>query len=263
MPKVELLEKYAKLIVEVGANVQKDQMVVVRSSTDTNEIARLIVKAAYHVGAKSVTVQWNDPYVSRSNFDGMKVELLEIVPQWTIDEAKFFVEQNGCIISIASPVPGLNKDVDPVKMQRAGIAQMKALKFAQDHMMGNRTQWNVVAAPNKVWAQKVFPNLSEDDAVEALWNAILEASRVTETNDPVKEWEEHNKRLLAHNTILNDYQFDTLHFKNSISSAIGCLTGNNLGGLSVIPKQIMVSFHERMVVTWVHFGILILLPLFL
>ncbi len=56
---------------------------------------------------------------------------------------------------------------------------------------------------------------------------------------------------------------DTLHFKNSISSAIGCLTGNNLGALSAIPKQIMVTFHERMVVTWVHFGILSLLPLFL
>ena len=56
---------------------------------------------------------------------------------------------------------------------------------------------------------------------------------------------------------------DTLHFENSISSAIGCLTGNNLDALSVIPRQIMVTLHERLVVTWVHFGILSLLPLFL
>jgi chlorobactene glucosyltransferase len=56
---------------------------------------------------------------------------------------------------------------------------------------------------------------------------------------------------------------DTLHFKNSISSAISCLIKNNLGALSVIPRQIMVSIHERMVVTWVHFGILCLLPLIL
>ena len=56
---------------------------------------------------------------------------------------------------------------------------------------------------------------------------------------------------------------DTLHFKNSISSAIGCLIKNNLDALSAIPKQIMASFHERIVVTWVHFGILNLLPLFL
>ena len=56
---------------------------------------------------------------------------------------------------------------------------------------------------------------------------------------------------------------DTLHFENSVSSAIGCLTGNNLDALSVIPRQIMVSLHERLVITWVHFGILSLLPLFL
>ena len=54
---------------------------------------------------------------------------------------------------------------------------------------------------------------------------------------------------------------DTLHFKNSISSAIGCLVSNKLDALSAIPKQIMVTLHERMVVSWTHFGILALLPL--
>lgn len=54
---------------------------------------------------------------------------------------------------------------------------------------------------------------------------------------------------------------DTLHFPSSISSSIGCLTRNNLDALSIIPRQIMVSFSERMIVSWVHFGILILLPL--
>jgi len=56
---------------------------------------------------------------------------------------------------------------------------------------------------------------------------------------------------------------DTLHFKNAVSSTIGCLTKNKLDALSAIPKQIMVGIHERLVVTWVHFGILSLLPLIL
>ncbi len=56
---------------------------------------------------------------------------------------------------------------------------------------------------------------------------------------------------------------DTLHFPSSVSCAIGCLASNNLDALSVIPGQIMVTFSERMVVTWVHFGILSLLPLIL
>ncbi|MEA2016703.1 MAG: glycosyltransferase family 2 protein [Actinomycetota bacterium] len=56
---------------------------------------------------------------------------------------------------------------------------------------------------------------------------------------------------------------DTLHFKNSISNLIGTLTRNKLDVLSAIPRQIMVSLHERMVITWVHFGIMVLLPLVL
>jgi chlorobactene glucosyltransferase len=54
---------------------------------------------------------------------------------------------------------------------------------------------------------------------------------------------------------------DTLHFKNAVSSTVGCLIKNKLDALSAIPKQIMVGIHERLVVTWVHFGILSLLPL--
>jgi chlorobactene glucosyltransferase len=54
---------------------------------------------------------------------------------------------------------------------------------------------------------------------------------------------------------------DTLHFKNAVSSTIGCLIKNKLDALSAIPKQIMVGIHERLVITWVHFGILSLLPL--
>lgn len=220
MPKIELLEKLAKLAVEVGANVQEGQLVWVNASTETKELARLIVKAAYERKAKRVEVQWSDDYVSRYGYDGMTVETLEEIPQWRIEKIKHFIENDGCVISIASPVPGLNAGVDPVKMQRAGIASSKAFEFYRNHMMGNHAQWTIVAAPNQVWAEKVFPNLKGEEAVEALWDAILSASRVTEDNNPVKEWDEHNERLLSHNKILNDYAFKSLHFKNSLGTDV-------------------------------------------
>lgn len=227
MAKIELLEKYAKLIVEVGANVQKEQLVVINSSTETRELARLIVKASYNSGAKQVVVSWKDEFVTKLGFEGMSIETLEDVPQYSIDRLKYFVDQGACVISITSPIPGLNAGVDPNKMQKSSIAGMKSFKFYHDHMMGNRTQWCVIAAPNKIWAKKIFPNLNENDAFEALWNAILSASRVTETNDPVKEWEKHNEVMLAHNKVLNDYQFDSLHFKNSLGTDLVVKVVNN------------------------------------
>ncbi len=56
---------------------------------------------------------------------------------------------------------------------------------------------------------------------------------------------------------------DTLHFTNSISSAVFSLTANGLDALSVYPKQIMVTIHERMVVSFINFAILCLMPLVL
>lgn len=218
MAKKELLVKLAKLAVEIGANVQEGQLVWVNSSTETKELARLIADAAYEAGAKRVSVQWSDDYVSRTGLDKMSVETLVEVPQWNIDKLQYFIDQGGCVISIASPIPGLNKGVDPMKMQKAAIARSKAMEFYRNHMMGNRAQWTIVAAPNTVWAEKVFPNLKGEEAVEALWDAILKASRVTETNNPVAEWDKHNETLLNHNQILNNHDFESLHFKNDLGT---------------------------------------------
>ncbi|MFH5881746.1 aminopeptidase [Liberiplasma polymorphum] len=218
MPKKSLIEKYARLAVKVGVNVQKDQPVVIRATTEVKELVRAMVKEAYLAGAKKVHVDWSDDYVSRLGLEHMQVETLEEVPEWTIAKAQYAIDSNACFISITSPIPGLNAGIDPSKMQRAGIAMMKKLQFFQTHMMGNKAQWSVVAAPNEVWAEKVFPNLKGEEAVEALWQAIFEACRVKEDNDPVKEWDAHNEILAKHNKILNDYQFDSLHFKNSLGT---------------------------------------------
>jgi aminopeptidase len=220
MVKEHLIEKLAELAVKVGANVQQDQVVVVNSSTETKELARKITLQAYKAGAKKVMLNWTDDYVSRYGLDYMSTETLSTVPEWLISKYKELVEDGACVISITSPIPGLNKGVDPKKMQQSSIARSKALSFVQDHMMGNRTQWTIVAAPNAVWAKKVFPDLAEDEAIEALWDAILQASRVTDDNDPIQEWKEHNDRLLSHNNILNDYQFESLYFKNSLGTDI-------------------------------------------
>ena len=218
MPKPTVLEKYARLAVEVGANVQPNQSVVVRSSTQSIELARAITKAAYDVGAKRVSVQWSDDYVSRSGIDSMSVETLEEVPEWVVKRAEEEIAEGTCLISITSPIPGINQGADPLKMQKAGQAMGRKLAFFQKHVMGNNTQWTIVAAANPLWAVKVFPDLAEEDATEALWDAIFAACRVSEDNDPVAAWKEHNTTLAQHNAVLNQHQFDHLRFKNSLGT---------------------------------------------
>ncbi|TNF08796.1 MAG: aminopeptidase [Bacillota bacterium] len=218
MPKQELINKLAKLAVRVGVNVQEGQIVVVRATTEVKELAREITEEAYKAGARHVFVQWSDDFVSKSGLMYQTIEDLTDIPQWLVDQQRKLMDDGACYISVSSPIPGLNKEVDPMKAQKQGVAAQKALSFFREHMMGNRTQWTIVAAPNPIWAKQVFPHLSEENAVEALWNAIFDASRVYEGKDPIKAWDKHNEVLLAHNKVLNDYNFKHLHFKNKLGT---------------------------------------------
>ena len=218
MPKLSLLEKYAKLAVKVGVNVQKDQVVVVRATTETKELTRLIVKEAYEAGAKKVITQWSDDYLTRYAYDYQSVETLEEVPGYAIETNRYYVDNNACFINVISPMIGVNQGVDPVKMAKSLTATQKALPFLREYTMGNKGQWTIVAASNTVWAEAVYPNLKGEEAKEALWTAILNACRVYEDSDPIENWAKHNAELSKHNVILNELNFKELRFKNSLGT---------------------------------------------
>ena len=218
MPNPLLLKKLAKLAVKVGANVQTGQTVVLRSNTESRELAREVVRAAYEVGARKVIIDWNDEFVTKYAYEHQDDQTLKEVPDYIVSKNQYYVDQNACFISITSPMPGLNKDIDSKKVQMAGIASQQKLGFVREYTMGNKAQWTIIGASNKIWATKVFPDLPEDEAVEALWDAIFAASRVTLDNDPIEDWKNHNKLLRAHADLLNNYNFKELHFKNSLGT---------------------------------------------
>lgn len=218
MPSKTLMKKYADLAVYIGANVQKNQTVVVRSSTESTELARAIAKSAYEAGAKRVRIDYADPYAGRIGYDGMSVETLQEVPEWIVQKYQEDVDTGACLISITSPIPEINKGVPAEKMQKASMAAMQKMSFFREHTMGNRTQWTIVAAANPEWAKKIFPDVPEEEATEKLWEAIFNATRVYEDQDPKALWESHNETLGTHNEVLNNYQFKHLHFKNSLGT---------------------------------------------
>ena len=212
-----LLKEYAKLAVVVGANVQKNQLVMVNAPIEAVDFVRMIVEEAYIAGAKRVMVEWQDSVSSRLFYEYGSDEALTEMPDFVVDKLKYFIEQGGCAISVASPNPDSFKGIDPRKMMMVQQATAPKTKFYSEHMMASRSQWTIVAYPNNIWAKKVFPNLSEEEAYNKLLEAILYASRVEE-NKSIENWKNHIESLDKHNQILNNYNFKTLHFKNEIGT---------------------------------------------
>ena len=61
----ELLERYADLIVSVGANVQPDQVLAVEALLEAQPLVHAIARRAYEKGARYVDVQYFDGAVKR------------------------------------------------------------------------------------------------------------------------------------------------------------------------------------------------------
>jgi aminopeptidase len=247
MPTKTQLKKYARLAVRTGANVQKGQGLMITAQTDTAPFVRLLAEEAYKAGASQVTVRWMDEHVSHSTYKHAKTDVLTEIPQYLIEQMKYFMDKGYATISVSADTPGLMADINPQKLQAAGIATNKALKFWREHMMGNRSQWCVISVPTKGWAHKVFPKERPAKAIDRLWDAILAAVRITGDNDPVAEWAQHNETLHHHNEMLNHYNFKSLHFKNGVGTDLTIdLVPNHVwaGGKEVSTKGI--SFNPNM-----------------
>lgn len=231
-----LLSKYAELAVKIGANVQKGQPLMISANIETKDFIRILVEEGYKAGASQVFVRYNDEIVNHHNFTYCDLDVLGTVPNYIVEQFNYFIEKGYALISVHAETPGLMADIDPIKIQTAAIAQNKALKSWREHTMGNRTQWCVISVPTAGWAKKVFPGITEEMAVDALWEAIFNAVRVREDNDPVAEWEKHNDTLHKHNKALNDYNFKSLHFKNGLGTDLT---------IELIPNHVWAGGNEK------------------
>ena len=212
--KKEILLKYAELIARVGANVQPGQTVRLFSSVETHEFAAMVAEACYRAGATRVDFDWSYMTATKLAYQYRSLESLSAVLKWEEEKLRLMTEELPCRIFISSDDPNGLNGVDQEKMQKATVARYPIVKPYRD-AIENRHQWTIAAAPSAAWAKTVFPELPEEEAVEALWRAILESVRVTEDNDPILAWREHNENLAKRCRWLNAHHFDSLVYHSS------------------------------------------------
>lgn len=204
-------QKYAELIVKVGVNVQQGQEVFVTGSVDNAKLVRLVASKAYDAGASNVHVDWTDDSLSRLKYEKAADEVFANFPEWETGKRNSFVERGAAFISIVSSSPDLLKGIDSARISSFQKASGQGLKEFRRAIQADKVSWTVVAAASPQWAQKVFPEADEAEAVKLLWKAIFDSVRL-HTADPVKAWEEHNATLHTKGEKLNDFHFQKLHY---------------------------------------------------
>ena len=203
----ERLERYARLAVEVGANVGEGQVVTVSALPEHAPLVRAIARIAYANGARYVDVDYADQHARRARIEHAPEDSLGWTPPWWLAKIDYLAEQHAALIQIVGdPEPELLADLDGTR-----VGKTRAKEFAERYVKAANQRlinWAIVAYPNEGWARTVF---GKPD-VERLWDAVASATRLDEP-DPVEAWRAHIDKLVERAAILNERAFDRLRFR--------------------------------------------------
>ena len=233
------LKKYARLIARVGANVQKGQNVLIVAELDQPEFVEMLVGECYKAGARRVFVDFGHQPLTKYTVRYCSDKTLGTLEDWQIARWNWQADTLPAKIYLMSEDPDGLAGINQKKYAKANAKLSKTIKPIRDRME-NRYQWCIAAVPGKDWAKKVFPGMRTSAAVEKLWEAILNTARVYD--DPIAEWDSHNKNLKAKCDFLNSLGIKELHYKskNGTDFKVGMI-GDALfeaGGENLLGKDV-------------------------
>jgi aminopeptidase len=204
------LQQLARLIVEVGVNVQPGQIVGIQCAPEHAPLVREIGALAYARGAAFVDPWWFDPQVKRTRLQLAAEETLDFVPHWWADRVLGLGKAHGARISLQPVVPpGALDGIDPARAGKDGLPRVREMF----QVINDRTtNWCVVPAPTTGWAAAVHPGVDPDEAMRRLLEQLRFVLRFDE-DDPAAAWTAHVRELHENALRIDALGLDELHFE--------------------------------------------------
>ena len=214
----EKLREYASLLVRVGLNVQKGQRLVISSPVECAWFARMCAQEAYDIGCKEVVMNWHDDAMARMKYLQADDAIFDEVALWRRHFFNDYALEGAAYLAISASDPENFKGVDSKRIIRAQQASGKALKDFDRLQMCGGFPWCIASIPIPSWAKTVFPEDSEDKAMEKLWDAIFKAVRISGDGRAVEKWRTHLDTLHERMEKMNALNFKSLHYTNSLGT---------------------------------------------
>jgi aminopeptidase len=204
------LERYADLIVSVGANVQPDQVLAVEALPEAQPLVAAITRRAYEKGARFVDVVYFDPAVKRIRIESAPDDSLEWVPPWLGQRMLGLGDLDAARVVLVPLVPpGLLDGLDPVRAGRDRLPTVDELNKVIDD---RSTAWTLLPYATRSWAQVVYPELDADTALARLWDDVAHVCRMDEP-DPGAAWYERIEQIWQVASRIDALGLDSIQFE--------------------------------------------------
>jgi aminopeptidase len=203
----DLLERYARLVIRVGINLEPGREVAIRAMIEHAPLVRALVRAGYEAGARQVEVEYQDLEVLRGQIALAPDEAVGTAPRWMFERLDDVREQRRAQVFVLGWPPDMFEGLDPTRVARS-FPTPAALRGVIGKLNDSKARaWTAIACATPSWAEQVY---GEPD-VERLWQALAHVCRLDEP-DPIAAWQTHIGNLEARSALLNERRFDAVRF---------------------------------------------------
>ncbi len=187
--------KYARLLLEVGVNLQPGQKLVISAEPYHWKFLNILAAEAYKMSAAFVLIEADDPGLLQARVEHGSETNLDEITSWTDKKYQSFINEGWARISIFGPTePDLIAQLDS---RRLGIIQkINSItnKPVSDACATGKMTWCVAALPTPGWAAKVYGVEPSADAESRLWSEMVSILNL-DADDPSAHWREKGKIL--------------------------------------------------------------------
>jgi aminopeptidase len=228
------LDQLARIAVHVGlGGLKPGQELLMTAPIEALPLVRGITEHAYKAGASLVTTFFSDDQSTLARYRHAADGSFDVAPGWMFEGMAAAFRGGAARLAVVGEDPNLLAGQDVEKVSRANRARSKAYRPALELITSSAINWTLVPYATGAWARAVHPELSQDQAVAKLWDALFASTRV-DRPDPVAAWAEHNAALMTRRKILTERRFAALRFRGPGTDLTVGLADNHawMGGIS-------------------------------
>ena len=206
------LDLLAEVAVRVGLGLREGQELVMTASLDSLALGRRITEQAYRAGASLVTTLYSDDEAALMRYRLAPDASFDHAAKWLYDGMGAAFKSGAARLAITGGNPTLLSNEDPEKVGRANRAVSQAYRPALELITRHEINWTIVASATPAWAASMFPSEAPDVALDKLWEAIFQTTRIN-SGDPVSAWKTHDAGLHKRAALLNEKRYAALQYR--------------------------------------------------
>jgi len=218
--------KYARLLLEVGVNLQLDQSLLLVAEPYHWDFLNLLTEEAYKMGAKHVLVEANDPGQIKARVEHSNEENLDQLLSWTEKKYQCIIDERWARINLFGPTdPDL---MGALNSENLGIIQ-KAHSISSrpisDACGIGKVSWCVAALPTPGWAAKVYECEPSAEIERRLWLGMVKILNL-DIEDPSAHWRDKERMLKERCQKLESLNLAEVKFRGpGTDLSVKCIAG--------------------------------------